>query len=58
MIYVHNNGVGVAGIFPFSVAETKVAEVTAAAQKAKFPLMCTLEPETGGEDAGGDDASS
>ena len=34
MLQAHNNGVGVVGIYPFSVAETKCAEVSAAAQGA------------------------
>ena len=55
MLYVHNHGVGVAGIYPFSVAETKVAEVGAAAEKASFPLLASLEPESDGDhDRGGD----
>lgn len=60
MLYVHNHGVGIVGIYPFSVAETKVAEVSAAAEKANFPLLVTLEPESDGEDAdeGSDDGST
>ncbi|HVS65250.1 MAG TPA: ATP-dependent Clp protease adaptor ClpS [Thermoanaerobaculia bacterium] len=54
MLHVHNHGVGVAGIYPFSVAETKVAEVGAAAEKAKFPLMATLEPESDGDEDDGE----
>ncbi len=45
MLHVHNNGVGVAGVYPYSIAETKVAQVLAAAEQASFPLMCTMEPE-------------
>jgi ATP-dependent Clp protease adaptor protein ClpS len=52
MLYVHNHGVGVVGIYPFAVAETKVAEVGAAAEKARFPLMATLEPESDGDSDG------
>lgn len=44
MLHIHNNGVGVAGVFPFSIAETKVAKVTALAKEAQFPLLCTMEP--------------
>ena len=44
MLHVHQNGVGVAGIYTYEVAETKVAEVMELAQKAEFPLQCTLEP--------------
>lgn len=51
MLYVHNHGIGVAGIYPFSVAETKVSEVIAAAEKANFPLLASLEPESDGDDA-------
>lgn len=54
MLYVHNHGVGVIGVYPFSVAETKVAEVMAAAEKAEFPLMCTMEPEGTKGDTGND----
>ena len=54
MVYVHNNGVGVVGIYPYSVAETKVAEVLEAAEKSRFPLICSMEPESDG-DEGTDD---
>ncbi len=53
MLQAHNTGIAVAGVYPFSIAETKVAEVGAAAEKASFPLMCTLEPDD--PDSGGDD---
>ncbi len=45
MLHVHNNGVGVAGVYTFSIAETKVAQVQSAAEQANFPLMCSMEPE-------------
>jgi len=45
MLEVHHAGVGVAGVYPFEIAETKVAQVTRAAQQAEYPLQCTLEPE-------------
>src|SRR5215470_2449627 len=44
MLHIHRHGIGVAGIFPFAIAETKVAEVMNAAEKAEFPLLCTMEP--------------
>lgn len=50
MVYVHTNGVGVVGIYPFSVAETKVAEVREAAEKARYPLICSMEPESDGDE--------
>ena len=45
MLHVHHNGVGVAGVYPFEIAETKVAKVMTLAKKYEFPLRCTLEPE-------------
>lgn len=45
MLQVHHKGVGVAGVYPKDVAETKVAEVTAEARAAGMPLLLTLEPE-------------
>ena len=51
MLHVHNHGIGVAGIYPYEIAETKVAETMRAAEEAEFPLLCTLEPEEiGGTD--------
>ena len=38
-------GYAVAGVYSFEIAETKVAETLALAEKAQFPLLCTLEPE-------------
>lgn len=43
MLNVHNEGVGVAGIFTREVAETKVSVVHELAQKNSFPLRCSLE---------------
>lgn len=45
MMDVHRKGMGVAGVYPFDVAETKVAQVAALAEAHEFPLLCTLEPE-------------
>jgi ATP-dependent Clp protease adaptor protein ClpS len=45
MLHVHNNGVGVAGIYPHDVAEAKVTRVHALAEQNEFPLLSTLEPE-------------
>ncbi len=43
MMLVHTQGRGVAGVYPFEVAETKVAVVEAMARQHEFPLRCTLE---------------
>ena len=45
MRHIHNNGVGVAGVFTHEVAETKVAQVHMAARKNECPLTATVEPE-------------
>lgn len=45
MLEVHLKGVGVAGVYTREVSETKIAQVTSAAQEAGFPLLLTMEPE-------------
>lgn len=45
MLHVHNNGVGVAGVYPLDVAEAKVRKVQALAEQNEFPLLSTMEPE-------------
>jgi ATP-dependent Clp protease adaptor protein ClpS len=45
MLEVHYKGVGVAGVFPKEVAETKVTEVMAEARAGGMPLLLTTEPE-------------
>jgi ATP-dependent Clp protease adaptor protein ClpS len=43
MLHVHQRGVGVCGIFPYEVAETKVNQVMDFARANQHPLQCTLE---------------
>lgn len=43
MLNVHQNGIGVCGVYTFEVAETKVAQVLDAAKRGQHPLKCTLE---------------
>lgn len=45
-LQVHQEGQGVAGVYSFDIAETKVAQVEAAARSRSFPLKCTAEPES------------
>lgn len=45
MLHVHHNGIGVAGVYPYEIAESKVEKVTALARKYEFPLRCTMEEE-------------
>ena len=43
MLHVHTQGQGLAGIYPWEVAETKVHTVTEMAKSAGFPLRATIE---------------
>ena len=45
MLHVHQNGVGVCGVFTYEVAETKVAQVIDEARRHQHPLQCTMEKE-------------
>ena len=45
MLQVHQSGVGLCGVYTFEVAETKVAQVKAAARQAQHPLQCLMEKE-------------
>ena len=43
MLNVHEQGVGVAGVYTREIAETKVAIVFDFAKKNEYPLRCSLE---------------
>lgn len=45
MWYVHKNNIGICGIYPLEVAETKIDQGTALARENGFPLKLTLEKE-------------
>jgi ATP-dependent Clp protease adaptor protein ClpS len=45
MMHVHRHGVGVCGVFPFDVAETKVTQVIDFARRHEHPLQATLEKD-------------
>ncbi|HET7785344.1 MAG TPA: ATP-dependent Clp protease adaptor ClpS [Myxococcales bacterium] len=45
MLHAHTHGMAVAGVYTFEIAETKVQQTMALAEKAAFPLLCTMEPE-------------
>jgi ATP-dependent Clp protease adaptor protein ClpS len=44
MLQIHQKGKGVAGVYHFEIAETKVAQVIDFARSKGFPLMCSTEP--------------
>jgi len=50
MLHIHQTGMGIAGVYTYEVAETKVAQVRELAEKAEFPLLCTLEPDEQGSE--------
>jgi ATP-dependent Clp protease adaptor protein ClpS len=45
MMAVHTQGQGLCGVYPFEVAETKVATVVELARGSGFPLRAAMEPE-------------
>jgi ATP-dependent Clp protease adaptor protein ClpS len=45
MLHVHHKGVGICGVFPYEVAETKVTQVMDYSRQNGHPLQCTMEKE-------------
>lgn len=43
MLHIHHKGSGICGLYPYEIAETKVAQVTDYARKNEYPLQCTME---------------
>jgi ATP-dependent Clp protease adaptor protein ClpS len=43
MLHVHKKGIGVAGVYTYEIAETKVTLVENLARQHEYPLKCTLE---------------
>lgn len=43
MLNVHNQGVGVAGIYTREICETKISVVHQMAKRNEFPLRCSME---------------
>jgi ATP-dependent Clp protease adaptor protein ClpS len=43
MLHVHRKGIGVAGVYPYEVAETKVTQVESLARQHEYPLKCSME---------------
>lgn len=45
MLHVHTKGIGVAGVFPRDLAETKVHLVTEFAREHQMPLRCSMRKQ-------------
>jgi ATP-dependent Clp protease adaptor protein ClpS len=45
MMKVHNDGVGVAGVYPYEVATMKAEKAMNLAKAREFPFLCTVEEE-------------
>ncbi len=43
MLHVHKQGIGLAGVYPREIAETKVESVHRVARENGFPLKCIME---------------
>ncbi len=43
MLTIHHRGRGLCGIYPFEIAESKVACVERASRQAGHPLRCVME---------------
>ncbi len=45
MLKVHNDGLGIAGVYPFEIANMKSEKAINIAKAREFPLLCTVEEE-------------
>lgn len=45
MLKVHNEGLGVAGIYPYEIASMKAEKTMNLARAREYPLLCTVEEE-------------
>ncbi|HEU4647288.1 MAG TPA: ATP-dependent Clp protease adapter ClpS [Burkholderiales bacterium] len=43
MLKVHREGIGVCGVYPHDIANTKVQQVAAFARRHQHPLQCVME---------------
>ena len=43
MLNIHNQGIGIAGVYTREIGETKISVVHDIAKKNQYPLKCSLE---------------
>lgn len=43
MLSVHEQGIGIAGVYTYEICETKIAIVHELARKNEYPLRCSME---------------
>lgn len=44
---IHQTGIGLVGVYPYQIAESKIEKVLVWAQDYEFPLHCSMEPVQG-----------
>src|SRR5436190_19006733 len=45
MLKVHNEGAGLAGVYPYEIANMKSEKAMNLARSREYPLLCTVEEE-------------
>src|SRR6476469_10530230 len=45
MLKVHNEGVGLAGVYPYEIANMKANKAMNLAKAREYPLLCSVEEE-------------
>jgi ATP-dependent Clp protease adaptor protein ClpS len=45
MLKVHNDGIGIAGVYPNEIANMKAEKAMNLARAHEYPLLCTVEEE-------------
>jgi ATP-dependent Clp protease adaptor protein ClpS len=45
MLKVHNEGIGIAGVYPYEIATMKSEKAMNLARAREYPLLCTVEEE-------------
>jgi len=45
MLKVHNEGIGIAGVYSYEIANMKAEKAMNLARASEYPLLCTVEEE-------------